>query len=159
MSAQLFMTLSYHLFHKMIDQAIKIGNALPGFRSHGTPHRLVSDNWAHLLLRFSVNIAKTFTFIFERMLAGGARPDCPLPPMSLNVEIAIPIPGVDMIPEEDAWATGLRHDRGMPPSMNTKLAGNTAEAWIMTVFGGRFRFGEDTTVAHEAGESGRAFFV
>lgn len=64
-----------------------------------------------------------------------------------------------MTPEEDAWAKGPRHLRDMPPSMGTKLAGNTAEAWQMSVFGDKFRFGNVFDSDYHWGELGRAFFV
>lgn len=66
----------------MLEQAIAIGDRLSALNTRIYPREVILDNWAQFLFRFSVNIAKTFTFLFERMLAGGAMSDCPLPPMS-----------------------------------------------------------------------------
>ncbi|KAL2107491.1 hypothetical protein VUR80DRAFT_5158 [Thermomyces stellatus] len=105
------------------------------------------ESWIHHLMRTSLSFANHFAFLFERMLAGGARRGCPRFGRQWPTDAAGNFhPGNGFTAEDIEWLKDPRR-APMPAGMKDKLYDYIGGAWQTEMFGGVIVFAEHGQLA------------
>lgn len=100
------------------------------------------ENWLYHITQLSLRISNHFVFIFERMLAGGNRPNCPTYgttwPSHANGD---PAPGNGWTQEEVDWIQDNRN-APQPRGIQSKMMDYSGAAFQRELFGGVINFYE-----------------
>lgn len=105
------------------------------------------ENWLYHLTHASLRIAGHFVFIFERMLAGGNRPDCPLYGQIWPTDAAgEPVAENGFTDQDVEWMKGPRNT-GAPGGVLDRLLDYSGAAFQREMFGGVVIYSESEELA------------
>lgn len=117
------------------------------------------ENWVYHLMRTSLSFANHFLFLFERMLAGGNRKDCPRFgkqwPIYADGE---PSPGNGFTEEDIEWIKDPS-SVPMPAGIKDKMYNFSGAAFQIELFGGAVVFSKSDELAGPWAQSGYPFLT